>query len=168
MAARPDEAQLETWRSFVHASVRLTEVLGEELEREQNLPLSWYDVLLNLHEAGGSMRMQDLAHAVLLSRSGLTRLIDRMAADGLVCREAFAADRRGMLAVLTPAGVDRLRAAAPVHLRGIATHFTAALEGDEADAIRRACDRVLAGLAEACADEDAGDGGDGSGDGCPE
>lgn len=140
---RSDEHRLAAWRSLIHAHAAVTEILEHELQREQSLPLAWYDVLLKLNEAGGAMRMIDLARAVLLSKSGLTRLLDRMVAAGLVCREPLATDRRGLLAVLTPEGKERLREAAPVHLRGVEQHFSSLIDDDEADVVRRVFDRLL-------------------------
>ena len=140
--------RLAAWRSFLHAGVALSQVLGHELEEAQQLPLSWYDVLLKLHEAGGTLRMQELANAVLLSKSGVTRLVDRMERDGLVERRPCASDRRGWLAVLTPQGKAQLRKASPVHLAGIEEHFAGLIDDDEAAVVRDVCDRVLAHLAQ--------------------
>jgi DNA-binding MarR family transcriptional regulator len=128
---------MKAWRAFLTAHARVTAVLETELQQERALPLAWYDVLLQLREAPDRrLRMTELAGAVLLSKSGLTRLVDRMCAAGLVDRSADSADRRGRWVTLTEAGRARLREAAPVHLRGIAEHFTDQLS--EADA------RVLA------------------------
>src|SRR4051794_25989700 len=107
-----------------------------ELEREMltatGLPLAWYDVLLQLAEAPGRrLRMAELADRVLLSRSGLTRLIDRLQAEGLVRREPSPDDARGTYTVLTPAGLERLRSAAPGPLAGIRTHWLAHFSDDE-------------------------------------
>ena len=91
---------------------------------EHDLPLPSYDVLVQLSEAPGRrLRMTELADRVLLSRSGLTRLVDRLARDGLVERQACPDDARGTLAVLTDAGLERLRTAWPTHLRGVAAHL---------------------------------------------
>lgn len=131
---------MATWRRFLEAYASVVGALEAEIESEQGLPLSWYDVLVQLSEAGEQrLRMQDLARAVLISRSGLTRLVDRMTAAGLVGREACANDRRGTFVVLTAQGKEKLRRAAPVHLRGIDRHFLSRLkEGD-----RRALDTAL-------------------------
>lgn len=150
--------RLAAWRAFLHAGVALTGVLEQELEEAQQLPLSWYDVLLKLHEAGGELRMQELANAVLLSKSGLTRLIDRMERDGLVDRRPCASDRRGWLAVLTPQGEARLRQASPVHLQGIERHFGRLVDEREARTISEVCERVLAHVAQLdCAVTDSDD-----------
>src|SRR5579862_1644472 len=114
----PNRARLAAWRAFLELHAALIEVLGGELERERRLPLAWYDVLVQLAEAPASrLRMQELARSVLISKSGLTRLVDRMVQAGYVERQPCPDDLRGSFAVLTPAGRDALREAAPVHLR---------------------------------------------------
>ncbi len=96
-----------------------------------------YDVLVQLVEAdGGRLRMQDLADRVVFSRSGLTRLVDRMVSEGLVTRERCDDDRRGTFASITAAGRARLRQASGVHLRGVAEHFARHLSPARA---RRRC-----------------------------
>lgn len=100
--------------------------MERELLSELDMPLSWYDVLLQLAEAPQRrLRMAELAERVLLSRSGLTRLIDRLQTEGLVRREASPDDARGTYTVLTAEGMARLRQAAPVHLAGIRRHWLA-------------------------------------------
>jgi DNA-binding MarR family transcriptional regulator len=145
MPARPDPAQLAAWRLLLEAHATVTELLERELLAERGLPLSRYDVLLNLAEApGGRLRMQELSASVLLSKSGLSRLVDRMVEAGLVRRERCEDDRRGWFAVLTDQGRSALRRAAPVHLRGIHDHFTSHLEPGEVEAMRSALARVVA------------------------
>jgi len=87
--------------------------------------------------------MTDLAERVLLSRSGLTRLVDRLSAEGLVSREACPDDARGTFTVLTEAGLARLREAAPTHLRGIEEHVTSRLTPAELDALGRLLRKLL-------------------------
>jgi DNA-binding MarR family transcriptional regulator len=124
MPARPDPAQLSAWRRLLEAHAAVTELLEHELVAERGLPLSRYDVLLNLAEAPeGRLRMQELSASVLLSKSGLSRLVDRMVEAGLGPPERCQDDRRGWFAVLTDQGRSALRRAAPVHLRGIQEHF---------------------------------------------
>ena len=145
MPARPDPAQLAAWRLLLEAHATVTELLERELVAERGLPLNRYDVLLNLAEApGGRLRMQELSASVLLSKSGLSRLVDRMVEAGLVRRERCEDDRRGWYAVLTDRGRSALRRAAPVHLRGIHEHFTSHLEPEEVEAMRAALARVVA------------------------
>lgn len=130
--ARLTQTQLGAWRLFLRAHAQVTRQLEHELLAEQDLPLASYEVLLHLAEApDGRLRMTQLADQVLLSRSGLTRLVDRLERDGLVTRASCPSDARGTLAVLTEAGRDRLRAAAPTHLRGVAEHMVERLTADE-------------------------------------
>lgn len=140
-------AQLDAWRAFLTAHARVTDVLARELRDEDDLPLTWYDVLVQLSEAAGHrLRMQELAGRVLLSKSGLTRLIDRMERAGLVRRVACDDDRRGTFAEMTTAGYERLRDSAPTHLRGVREHFADAIDDREAailaTALRRVVDRL--------------------------
>ena len=142
MPVRPD--WLTAWRAFLEAHARVTEALEAELREECGLPLAWYDVLVQVAEAPSGLRMQELARAVLLSKSGLTRLVDRMEEAGLVARQADASDRRALRVVLTPAGREALRRATPVHLRGVRRHFASRLEPGDAEALTSAVGRVIA------------------------
>jgi DNA-binding MarR family transcriptional regulator len=145
MPARPDPAQLAAWRLLLEAHATVTELLEHELLAERGLALNRYDVLLNLAEApGGRLRMQELSASVLLSKSGLSRLVDRMVEAGLVRRERCQDDRRGWFAVLTDQGRSALRRAAPVHLRGIQQHFTRHLDPDEVAVLAAALAKVVA------------------------
>ncbi len=143
----PGATELQAWRAFLTAHARVVEVLARELEEERNLPLGWYDVLVQLSEAPENrLRMHDLARAVLLSRAGLTRLVDRMGAVGLVERIPCEDDRRGTYVVMTHEGRETLKRAAPVHLRGIQEHFARHLEPGEADVLANVFCRVLAAI----------------------
>lgn len=140
---RLDPTALASWRAFLRAHAVVTRRLEVELMEEQDLPLTFYDVLVQLVDAPDHrLRMTDLARAVLLSRSGLSRLVDRLQREGLVRREAASEDGRGMYAVLLPAGLDRLRAAAPTHLRGVAEHMTGKFSDEELDTLRGLLDRL--------------------------
>jgi DNA-binding MarR family transcriptional regulator len=142
--------RLEVWRSFLRAHAALVRELERELAAEAGLPLSWYDVLLQLAEAPGRrLRMAELAERVLLSRSGLTRLVDRLEAERLVRRERSRDDARGTFTVLTVDGLDRLRTAAPIHLAGIQRHFLSRFDDEELRSLA-AC---LGRLADAPPDE---------------
>src|SRR5207248_8040372 len=124
MAVKLDERRLGAWRALLASHAALVGRLGEELQEEKGLPLPWYEVLLWLGQAPeGRMRMGELADSLLLTPSGVTRLVDRMEAEGLVQRQQCPSDRRGWNAVITSAGRSRLRAAAPVHPRGVERHF---------------------------------------------
>jgi DNA-binding MarR family transcriptional regulator len=143
MATDIAPAWMGAWRTFLEAHARVTDTLSAELEDETGLPLSWYDVLVQLTEAPGQrLRMQDLARAVLLSKSGLTRLVDRMVSAGLVAREPCLDDRRGTFVCLLPAGTARLDGASPVHMRGIAQYFTSHLSEEEARRLQELLGRV--------------------------
>ncbi|MEO3805771.1 MarR family transcriptional regulator [Nonomuraea sp. B1E8] len=129
--------ELAVWRMLQRAQVRITRHLEAELLVAHDLPLASYDVLMQLAEAPERrLRMNDLAERVLLSRSGLTRLIDRLQRDGLVAREACADDARGLFAVLTERGEVRLAEATPTYLRGIRTQFLDMLGPDEIGEVR--------------------------------
>ena len=135
--------QLAAWRALLEAHAATTDVLARELREETGLPLAWYDVLLQLNEAPDRrLRMQELAHAVLLSKSGLTRLVDRMEQAGYVERSACPSDRRGTFAALTTLGRQRLREAAPTHLRGIQEHVGSLFDDDEAAVLERLLRRI--------------------------
>lgn len=128
MAANLTETELGAWLSFLQAHHRVIRDLDEEMVREHRLPLGSYEVLLFLsREPGRCMKMSDLARAVLLSPSGLTRLVDRLERDGLVARARAAGDARSVHASLTELGLRRFRTAARTHVRGIKEHFTGRL-----------------------------------------
>ena len=129
---RASDWRIGVWRTFLRAHAHAIRELERELLAETGMPLGWYDVLLQLAEAPERrLRMAELADRVLLSRSGLTRLIDRLQAEGLVRREPSPDDARGTFTVLTAAGMARLRAAVPVHLAGIRKHWLAHFGDDE-------------------------------------
>ena len=143
--ARIPPAQLAAWRAFLEAHAVTVDNLARELRETEDLPLAWYDVLVQLQESpDGRLRMQELADAVLLSKSGVTRLVDRMERGGLVERARCTDDRRGTFAGLTPAGRQRLRETAPTHLRGVAEHFTSLLDDEEAAVLERLLLRIVA------------------------
>lgn len=142
----PTVQQLAPWRLFLRAHAHLTRALEHELLAEQDLPLPSYDVLLQLAESPGRrLRMTELADRVLLSRSGLTRLVDRLEREGLVERAACPGDARGTHAVLTEAGLARLRAAAPTHLAGVARHVTGRLTPEELAQLEALMTKLLDG-----------------------
>lgn len=143
MPPQAPHRKIAAWRALLEAHARVLDNLADELEVEMGLPVAFYDVLLQLNEAQDHrLPMRELADRVLLSKSGLTRLVDRMVGEGLVEREPSAADRRVIYAVLTEAGRSRLIGAAPVHLRGIEEHFGRHLNDLEADTLRTLLQRV--------------------------
>jgi DNA-binding MarR family transcriptional regulator len=145
-----DERELRAWRGMLRAHAALTKALDADLDAAHGLPLSSYEVLLYLADAeGGRMRMRDLASSVILSRSGLTRLADRLEREGLIARESCPSDARGSYAVITPAGVGKLAAARATHLAGVRSLFLQHFSADELDVLGDAWDRVVPGAASA-------------------
>lgn len=139
----PRDPRLTPWRAFLTTHAILVRRLDEDLQTEQGLSLAEYSALLQLAEAPGRrQRMNELAIGILLSRSGVTRLIDRLVADGLVTRGSCPSDGRGAEAILTEAGLNRLRVASSTHLRGIETYFLDAIEPADQAAIERAMGEV--------------------------
>lgn len=139
----PRDPRLAPWRAFLLAHKRVSRRLDEELRAEHDLSFGEYDALLTIAQAPHRrIRMRQLADEVILSKSGVTRLIDRLVSDGLVERSACLADARGAEAVLTERGLGRLRAASTTHLRGINEHFVAILDARELRAIERAMSSV--------------------------
>ena len=140
----PRDPRLETWRSFLVAHAQIRRQLERELQAEQSLGLGEYEVLLLLARAEGrQLRMSELADRLVLSRSGVTRLVDRLSAESLVQRTSCDTDRRGAWATLTGAGYERLRQAAPTHLRGVGEHFLDRIPAGELETLQRTLDRVL-------------------------
>ena len=144
--ARPLTARdprLAPWRAFLLAHARVSRLLDEELRAEHDLSFAEYDALLTIAQAPERrIRMGLLAEEVLLSKSGVTRLIDRLVTDGLVERSACLADARGAEAVLTSRGLDRLRAASRTHLRGISEHFLSVIDGASLETLERSMTAV--------------------------
>jgi DNA-binding MarR family transcriptional regulator len=137
------DPRLAAWRAFLRAHARVVRELERELQVEQRMALTDYDVLVQLANAGDRrLRMSELADRLLLSRSGATRLVDRLVAQGLVERVMCDVDRRGQWASLTDAGYERLRQASPTHLRGVAEHFLDRLSADELTALERVFTRL--------------------------
>lgn len=142
---RLDEARGEVWRAFLAAHAAVIERIERDLAREDMLPLGHYDVLRALSEAPEhQLRMNELARAVVLSRSGLTRLVDRLEKVGLLRRERCDDDRRGCYAVLTEEGLEAMLRSWPVYAGGISEHFGRHLDDDEAATLTEALGRVLA------------------------
>jgi DNA-binding MarR family transcriptional regulator len=147
MSTSLDEQRLEAWKLFLRAHASLMVRLEQELEAEVELPLTWYDVLAQLNRAPGQrLRMHDLLHDLVLSKSGLSRRIDRMEEAGLVERAACPQDARVVHVALTLQGQDALQDAMPIHLRGIGEHFARFLTPDEVAAFESAFRKMLRSL----------------------
>jgi DNA-binding MarR family transcriptional regulator len=139
-----DERELRAWRGMLRVHATLTKALDAELEAEHGLPLSSYEVLLHLDDAEGHrMRMSDLAATVILSRSGLTRLVDRLEREGLIARESCPSDARGSFATLTAAGRRKLAAARATHLAGVRSMFVDHFSDEELELLGSAWERLL-------------------------
>ena len=156
MDDRNADRGLMAWMALVEAHAAAVESVEADLVRDTGLPLSWHEVLVRLSRAEeGSMRMQELARAVLLSKSGLTRLADRMEAAGLIERTACDSDRRGTWAVVTPKGRRALAEATPSFLAAVDRHFAGHLSDREIDAVAAGLRKVThAHGAESCEPED--------------
>jgi DNA-binding MarR family transcriptional regulator len=140
----PSPAGFVAWRALLRAHAAAVGRIERDLAvSEPDLPLTWYDVLVALVGAPERrLRLRELAREVVLSRSGLTRLVDRLEAAGLLRREPDLTDRRGAFAVLTDAGYDAVRRTWPLYAKGIQEHFARHLEDDEAAILARALERV--------------------------
>jgi DNA-binding MarR family transcriptional regulator len=128
------EQELAAWRGLLRVHAALVKALDAELVAEHDLPLSSYEVLMTLQASPGRRcRMAELADRVLLSRSGMTRLVDRLEREGLLARHTCSSDGRGCFAVLTDAGAAVLARARPTHLHGVRRRFLRHFEGEELD-----------------------------------
>ena len=146
MTTDSDDQKLASWRAFLLTYATVMRHMEREMQDEQDLPLSWYDILAHLDSARrGALRMQDLAESVLLSRSGLTRLVDRMEQAGLVERHPCEEDRRGTYAVITTLGEEPLFRAMPGHINSINQHFLRYLDVFDVQALLRVLTKVLEG-----------------------
>ena len=130
---------MDAWFGFLRTHAAVVRELDVEMEAAHDLSLTQYEVLLLLARSdSGSLRLSDLAHGALLSLSGLSRLVDRLAAMGLVERAQCPDDRRSSLACLTPAGRKRFREARPTHLEGVRRLFIDRLPDGTVDELNRA------------------------------
>jgi DNA-binding MarR family transcriptional regulator len=137
--------RMDTWFLFLQAQTRVLDQLTADLERARHLPLSWYDVLVQLSGADGQrLRLQELGGRRALSASGLSRRVARMEEAGLVRRDPCPEDKRGVFVTLTEHGEEELRCAAPIHLRGVKELFTRHLTADENEAMHRALSKIVA------------------------
>jgi DNA-binding MarR family transcriptional regulator len=138
----PTPEKLAAWRVFLETAYALIDILDAELQAERGISLGWYDALVHLEEAEDGLRMNELASRILLSKSGLTRAVDRMEAAGLVRRERRADNRRVVLVHITPVGLETLQAARSVHRRGIQEHFVRHLDPQRLATLPQALERV--------------------------
>jgi DNA-binding MarR family transcriptional regulator len=139
-----DDLQLSSWRALLNAHSTLLQRIEHALAEEHLPPLDWYDVLWALYRAPEHrLRMSELAEHTVLSRSGLTRLVDRMEAAGLLERQPAPGDRRGAFAVTTDAGRELLQKMWPVYGGTVREHFARQLTATELRALRDALSRIV-------------------------
>jgi DNA-binding MarR family transcriptional regulator len=147
-----EQQQLDSWVFFLRAHAAITRELSADLQREHGLTLNDYEVLLHLsHADEGRLRRVDLAERVVLTASGITRLLEGLERAGLVSKETCASDARVSYAKLTPAGTAKLRDAAVTHLRGIDELFVARYSRSELVTLADLLSRLpLTGRSESC------------------
>lgn len=149
MPDRPSPDHVAAWRALLTAHAELTERIDAALRDAGVIPLRWYDALLCLYEAPGRrLRLAELARAALLSRSGLTRLVDRLEAAGLLTREPCEDDARGAYAVLTPDGLQALRRCWRVYGAEIEARVGRRTTAAEARTLRALLTRLVQGVGE--------------------
>jgi DNA-binding MarR family transcriptional regulator len=137
-----DPVELRAWRAFLSRHARVARRLEADLMARNDLPLAEFDVLFQLGMAEGRrLRMNELADRVLLSRAGITRLVDRLVADGLVSRMKCASDARGYYAVLMPAGVACLLEATPGHMAAVRRFFLESFTAPELETLAELLER---------------------------
>jgi DNA-binding MarR family transcriptional regulator len=140
----PSSDRLRAWRLYFESALALTDVLDAELERDAGIRLRWYDVLVKLEETPDGLRMNELAERILYSKSGFTRVVDRMEEAGLVRRVRSENDRRSILVVLTDEGRSTMERARRHHRQGIEQHFSRHLADADIKALSRALEKISA------------------------
>jgi DNA-binding MarR family transcriptional regulator len=141
--AVPGRRGLEAWRALLEAHATLMRQLQTDLVSKTGLDLNDFDVISQLAQAGGALRMTELAARAFSSRSGLTRRVDRLVEEGLVRRTTADGDARGVVVALTGAGAARVSETVPVHLRTVAGLFMAKLDDQELAVLERALKKVI-------------------------
>ena len=138
----PSPERLRCWRLYFQSALALTDVLDAELEHQAGLPLRWYDVLVQLEDSPQGIPMSELAGRILHSKSGFTRLVDKMEQAGLVRRVRPEHDRRSILIMLTEQGAQTMHHARRYHRDGIERHFSQHLTDNEIKTLTRALEKV--------------------------
>ena len=133
----------KAWRALLLAQATLMRQLDTDLWEGTGLRLADFDVLAQLAESGGELRMTELAARTLVSRSGLTRRVARLVDEGLVRRANASGDRRGVVVALTDTGVARVTGTVPVHLRGVSKLFVDRLDDQELAVLEAALRKVI-------------------------
>jgi DNA-binding MarR family transcriptional regulator len=138
----PSRERLRAWRLYFESALALNDVLDIELQQDAGIPVSWYDALVHLEEAPGGLRMNELAERILYSKSGLTRVVDKMDEAGLLRRVRPENDRRSILVTLTDEGRNTLEKARRHHRHGIEQHFSHHLADTDIKALTRAFEKI--------------------------
>jgi DNA-binding MarR family transcriptional regulator len=140
----PSAERLRAWRLYFESALALVDVLDSEFEHASGLPVRWYDVLVHLEETPDGLRMNELAEQILYSKSGFTRVVDRMEEAGLVRRVRPENDRRSILVVLTDQGRKTMEQARLHHRHWIEQHFSRHLSDTDIKALTRALEKLSA------------------------
>jgi DNA-binding MarR family transcriptional regulator len=140
----PSPERLRAWRLYFESALALNDVLDAELERDVGIPLRWYDALVHLEETPEGLRMNELAERILYSKSGFTRVVDRLEGAGLVQRVRPDNDRRSILVVLTDEGRSAMERARRHHRHAIEEHFSRHLSDTDIKALTRALAKLSA------------------------
>jgi DNA-binding MarR family transcriptional regulator len=138
----PTPERLRAWRLYFESALALMSVLDDELERDAGIPMRWYDALVHLEDEPEGMRMNELAERILYSKSGFTRVVDRLEHAGFVRRVRPENDRRSILVVLTEQGRERLELARRSHRHSIEQHFASHLSDTDVKALGRALEKL--------------------------
>jgi DNA-binding MarR family transcriptional regulator len=138
----PSPERLRAWRLFFESALALLDLLDNELEQAAGIPLRWYDVLVQLEESPDGIPMNELAERILYSKSGFTRVVDRMEEAGLVLRVRPPHDRRTILVVLTENGTQTMEQARRHHRDGIQRHFSEHLTNTDINALTRTLEKI--------------------------
>lgn len=141
MAEKPSE-RVRAWRALMHVHSSVTHALDETLRAEVGIPGNWYEALVEIAFAGGTMRMNEFAQETTLTKSGATRFVDRLEQAGLVERTACPTDRRAYQLALTAMGKRVQKAADPHVLRVIDEHFGSQITDEETTILLEALERV--------------------------
>ena len=139
--------QIRAWRSLMHVHADVVGALDDALRAHLGIPGAWYEALIEIALAGGTMRMNEFANETTLTRSGATRFVDRLEAAGLVERRSCPSDRRGWEVVLTDRGRSVQQQADPIVLGVIEERFGRHITDEEAATIASALGRVRAAVA---------------------
>ena len=144
LLSNPSAERLRAWRLYFESALALIDVLDAALEGDAGIPLRWYDALVHLEETPDGLRMNELAERILYSKSGFTRVVDRLEAAGLVQRVRPENDRRSILVVLTDQGRTTMEQARRHHRHAIEQHFSQHLSDSDIKALTRALEKLSA------------------------